>query len=314
MLVMCHDGVMASTALAPTSPTTLAQVTTPSDLANRWLLSFRSENTRQAYRRDLQQWVQFCTEVGTDPLHATRAHVDAWARLLETQHRPTTVGRKLAALSSLYRFAVSERLLDSAPTEHVARPRTGEGHYTPTEDLGADELAAVVSVAVAPRDRALVLLLAVLGLRVSEALALDLDQLETVRGHTTVVVQGKGGRLDRLPLPPLVVSALDDLAETEQRTTGPVFLSADGTRWNRHQANRALARLGRAAQLSATLRPHMLRATCITRALDLGATLRDVQDLARHTDPKTTRRYDRGRGALDRSPAYLLAANLAGVA
>jgi integrase len=262
----------------------------------------------------MRQWVQFCTEVGTEPLDATRGHVDAWARLLETQHKPTTVGRKVAAVASFYRYCVSEGLLANAPTEHVTRPRTGEGHYTPTEDLSADELAALVLVAVAPKDRALVLLLAVLGLRVSEALALDLDELETVRGHMTVVVHGKGGRLDRLPLPPLVVSALNDLAEVENRTTGPVFVGADGNRWNRQQANRALARLGCAADLAATLRPHMLRATCITRALDLGATLRDVQDLARHTDPKTTRRYDRGRGALDRSPAYLLAADLAGVA
>jgi integrase len=55
----------------------------------------------------------------------------------------------------------------------------------------------------------------------------------------------------------------------------------------------------------------MLRATAITRALDLGATLRDVQDLARHADPRTTRRYDRARGELDRSPVYVLAGDLA---
>jgi integrase len=53
--------------------------------------------------------------------------------------------------------------------------------------------------------------------------------------------------------------------------------------------------------------PHSLRHTVATAALDAGAPLRDVQDLLGHADPRTTRRYDRSRGSLDRSPAYLIA-------
>jgi integrase/recombinase XerD len=228
-------------------------------------------------------------------------------------YRPTTVARRLASLAAFYRYCVGEHVIDSSPLESVRRPRTGERHVELTPALDADELHRLIAAATAPRDRALLLLLAVLGLRISEALALDLDGVEMVRGHSTIVVAGKGGSVDRLPLPPLVIAAIDDLAQADQRSTGPLFVDWNGRRWSRHQATRAVVRIGKAAGLERRVRPHMLRATAITRALDLGATLRDVQDLARHADPRTTRRYDRARGALDRSPAYALAGDLAHV-
>ena len=277
-------------------------------------MSYGSPNTRTAYRADLADWIGWCAEREIAPLSARRVHVDAWARTLEQTYRPTTVARRLAAVASFYTYCVTEHIIDSSPLETVRRPRTGEGHVELTPALDADELHRLIAAATSPQDRALVLVLVVLGLRISEALALDLDRFEMVRGHTTIVVSGKGGRTDRLPLPPLVVAAIDDLADVAERTTGPLFVDRSGRRWSRHHASRALARIGKAAGIERRVRPHMLRATAITRALDLGATLRDVQDLARHADPRTTRRYDRSRGALDRSPVYTLAGDLANAA
>ena len=173
-------------------------------------------------------------------------------------------------------------------------------------------MGRLLAVAIDVRDRALLLVLSVQGLRITEALALNLDGLETVRGHHTVMVSGKGGREDRVPLPPVVVDAFDGLAAAEGRTTGPEFVGADGLRMGRHSAGRILAKLARAAGLGRTVRPHMLRATAITGALDAGASLRDVQDFARHADPRTTRRHVRGRGALDRHSSYVVAAWLGG--
>jgi site-specific recombinase XerD len=281
------------------------------DLVSAWLTSFGSSNTRTAYRADFADWIRWCDDREIAPLSARRVHVDAWARTLEQTYRPSTVARRLAAIASFYAYCVSEHVIDSSPLETVRRPRTGEGHVELTPALDADELHRLIAAATEPQDRALVLLLAVLGLRISEALAVDLDDMEVVRGHTTIVVSGKGGRTDRLPLPPLVIAAINDLTEADQRTTGALFVDRSRRRWSRHQATRALVRIGKAAGLERRVRPHMLRATAITRALDLGATLRDVQDLARHADPRTTRRYDRARGELDRSPAYKLAADLA---
>ena len=79
----------------------------------------------------------------------------------------------------------------------------------------------------------------------------------------------------------------------------------------RYQAARIVRRLAKAAGITKTISPHSLRHTAVTLALDSGVSLRDVQDLARHADPRTTRRYDRARGALDRHATYELARFLA---
>jgi integrase/recombinase XerD len=278
-------------------------------LTAAWLASYSSANTRAAYARDLAAWVEWLDGVGVDLLAARRPHVDAWARCLESDGlRPSTVARHLAALSSFYRYAEDVEVIDRNPARSARRPRTGEGHVELTPALDRAEVLRLISAAGRPWERALVLVLTMQGLRVSEALALDLDGVTEVRGHRTALVQGKGGRSDRVPLPPVVVDALLAVAADEGRSTGPVFVGADGQRMSRHSVGRALSRLGRAAGIPRTVGPHMLRATAITGALDGGATLRDVQDFARHADPRTTRRYDRGRGSLDRHSSYVLAA------
>jgi integrase/recombinase XerD len=278
-------------------------------LVTAWLGSYASANTRTAYARDLGAWLAWCEGKAVDPMTAIRPHVDAWARHLEAEGlAPTTRSRRLAALSAFYRYAVGLGAVGANPASDIRRPKTGEGYVSLTPALDREEVSRLLAAAMSPRDRALVVLLVAQGLRVSEALALDLGSSETVRGHATVVVTGKGGRSDRIPLPPLVLDALTALAG--DRSQGPVFLGEDGQRLSRYGVSRALARLGRRAGLSRTVTPHMLRATAITLALDAGASLRDVQDLARHADPRTTRRYDRNRGALDRHASYTLAALL----
>ena len=311
----CYGDLMPTDLVPTGSPVLVNFERDTRTLVAAWLLSHRSDGTRTAYATDLTRWVQWCEAHGLNPLGARRGHVDAWVRDMESTApapRPSSVARRIAAVGSFYKYAVDEGVLETSPVSAVRRPRSGEGYVELTPALDDSELGRLVTAAETPRDRALVLVLICMGLRVSEAITLDLDGTETVRGHVTVMVHGKGGTEVRMPVPPLVVAALDDLAAHEHRTTGPVFVDAEGQRWTRHHVTRALARLGRRANITRTVRPHQMRATCITRALDLGATLRDVQDLARHSDPRTTRRYDRARGAFDRSPVYALAASLAG--
>lgn len=276
------------------------------NLITAWAGSYSSPNTQAAYARDFREWITWCTDKNVDPLQAMRPHVDAWARTMRDL-RPTTQARRLAAVSSFYRYCASLGEVHANPAADVRRPKTGEGYVELTPALGRDEVATLIAAATDPADRALVLVLVVQGLRVSEVLSLDLDATEVIRGHVTYVVRGKGGREDRIPLPPLVADAITAVARDEGRTTGPVFTGENGERMSRHGVTRVLARLSRRAGISRTVRPHMMRATCITLALDAGASLRDVQDLARHADPRVTRRYDRNRGALDRHAAYTLA-------
>ena len=93
-----------------------------------------------------------------------------------------------------------------------------------------------------------------------------------------------------------------------------MFVAADGRRLDRHGAGRIVGKVARRAGIGKTVTPHTLRHAFITAALDAGVPLRDVQEAASHTDPRTTMRYDRARGSLDRHATYIVAAYVAGAA
>jgi integrase len=146
---------------------------------------------------------------------------------------------------------------------------------------------------------ALISLLALNGLRVSEATSADIEHLGLERGHRTLTVTRKGGKVVTVPLAPRTARAID-LAIGE-RTEGPVFLARDGRRLDRHGAGRVVRQVARRAGIAKPVTPHTLRHAFITAALDAGVPLRDVQEAASHADPRTTMRYDRARGSLDRA-------------
>jgi integrase len=99
------------------------------------------------------------------------------------------------------------------------------------------------------------------------------------------------------------------LAQRGSPATGLLFLTERRRALHPAWSFRMLKRLGRIASVpqAEKLSAHSLRATAITELLNAGVTLRDVQDFARHPDPRTTRRYDKQRGSLDRAGSYVLA-------
>jgi integrase/recombinase XerD len=148
--------------------------------------------------------------------------------------------------------------------------------------------------------------------QLSEATAADIEHLGLERGHRTLVITGKGGKVVTIPLAPRTARAID-LAVGE-RTDGPLFLTAAGRRPDRHGAACIVRRITRRAGIAKHVSPHTLRHAFITAALDAGVPLRDVQEAASHADPRTTMRYDRARTSLDRHATYIVAAYIAGAA
>ena len=155
-------------------------------------------------------------------------------------------------------------------------------------------------------------LLALNGLRVSEATGANIEKLGLERGHRTLMILRKGGKTVTIPLAPRTARAID-LAVGE-RCEGPIFLANDGTRLDRHGAGRIVRRIARRSGIAKRVGPHTLRHAFITAALDAGVPLRDVQEAASHADPRTTMRYDRARVSLDRHATYIVATFLAGAA
>jgi integrase/recombinase XerD len=119
------------------------------------------------------------------------------------------------------------------------------------------------------------------------------NDLGLERGHRTLVITRKGGEVVTIPLAPRTARATG-LAIGE-RTEGPLFVTADGRRLDRHGAARVVRRVTSRAGISKHVSPHTLRHAFITAALDAGVPLRDVQEAASHADPRTTMRYDNPR-------------------
>ena len=186
-----------------------------------------------------------------------------FARDLEARSRArATITRRLCTVAGFYRYAVEEELLDHSPAAHVRRPHLDyESHATGLDrnELGALLVAAGLGP---PAEHALISLLALNGLRVSEATNAGIEALGVERGHRTLVITRKGGKVVTIPLAPRTARAID-LAIGE-RSEGPIFLAADGRRLDRHGAGRVVRRIARRAAITKTVGPHTLRHAFIT--------------------------------------------------
>jgi integrase/recombinase XerD len=269
--------------------------------------------TREAYALDLRQFATWCRLRPLALFAARRADIEAFARELEAMGRArATVTRRLSTIAGFYKYAVEEELLDRSPAAHVRRPGSTT-NLMPSRWTATSSVPLLVAAGLgAPRDHALISLLALNGLRVSEATGADIEHLGLERGHRTLTVTRKGGKVVTVPLAPRTARAID--LAIDERTEGPVFLAADGRRLYRHGAGRIVRTTARRAGIGKIVTPHTLRHAFITAALDAGVPLRDVQEAASHADPRTTMRYDRHRGSLDRHATYIVAAYLAGAA
>jgi len=320
------------TEIVPSQPhrATIALPQEAADIVDAWLANRRlSDNTRAAYRRDLHHWLHWCTTTGTEPLHATFLHVNAYARALESTIDPrtdtplsaATVARKLSALSSWYTFLHKLGAINTNPVAGADRPHLDRDHSA-TVGLSDDEIDALLYATqhatgpAADRTRAAIALLADLGLRVGELVSLNIDDLGTERGHRSIRFTGKGGKPRRRALTPHTAAAVDTylqrraaLAAVEiSDLSGPLLVTNTGRRLDRHAVFRLVRQVARTAGIASweQLSPHSLRHAFATTARAEGVPLEDVQDAMGHADPRTTRRYDRDRHNLDRDPAYTI--------
>src|SRR5262244_1775508 len=228
-----------------TSPAALVPVapvfTNTERLALAGFLAGYSGLTRQAYELDLRQYAGWCSQHHLRLFQARRADIECFARDLEIRGRArATITRRLCTIAGFYRYAVEEELLEHSPAAHVRRPRVDYDSHAVALDrneLGALLVAAGLGP---PAGHALISLLALNGLRVSEATGADIDYLGLERGHRTLTITRKGGKVVSVPLAPRTARAID-LAIGE-RTGGPVLVAADGRRLDRHGAGRIVGK------------------------------------------------------------------------
>ena len=240
-----------------------------------------------------------------DPAAAVRYQADLAGRLDPATRlpalRPASLRRRAASLRGFYRFAFAEGLTERDVAAHLDLPRRGRPLPETLTVAEVERLLAVPDTARPEglRDRALLELLYAGGLRVSEAVGLDAEDLSLDGGFVRVI--GKG---DRERLVPVGEIALDWLARylgevrpgwlARQHVSprgGPLFLSAGGRRLDRRTAWRTVKRCAAAADLSPSVSPHTLRHSFATHLLEGGADLRIVQELLGHASISTTQLY-----------------------
>jgi integrase/recombinase XerD len=295
-----------------------------------WLMSQKTRNTMLAYRLDVTgtgktgkpahmtvpAWLPWLEANGIHPFAARRGHVDTYTRLLDVGGcAPATVLRKISAISSWYTYLVREEVTDRNPAQWATRPAV-DPHASATVGLSEDETRAFIAQgdAMGLRTAAIMRALIYGGWRVNTVITARISDLGHDRGHRTIRVVLKGGRVVKAPLSPPVTSALDNYLATREplRVTALIFATATGGELGEAYLWRLVRRVAREAGIPSwgQLSPHSLRHTFATLSLGYGVPLADVQDALGHADPRTTRRYDRARHRLDRHPTYVLAGKL----
>ena len=307
------------------------------ELIDDFLASQLSPRTRESYAGDLVIFLRWVAERGKHPREVSRPEVDRYRNWLSElvgpdgkpaangrpRYAPATVARKLSAVRAFYNYLSERRVIPGSPAAGVKGPRL---RREPRGRAITDEQVRRLLATAAERGHeteAMVCLLVLNGLRVSEVCAADIDHLrrEPGGGHS-LVVRGKGGKEVEVALNERTEKAV--LETIGARTQGPIFRRQDGRRlrsgspaprvpYNRQAVYRLLADLAGEAGIVGDddgqvdgVSPHKLRHTFVTMLLDRGVPLVAVQDAARHSSSDTTRLYDRARAAWREHPTHKL--------
>jgi integrase/recombinase XerD len=279
-----------------------------------WLVVERglALNSLAAYRRDLRRYAGFLRERGeTDPAQIREDVVHAYVRHLESLtdddgHRTlaaSSVARAVVSVRSFHRFCAREGFVEHDPSQEVGAPPVPAGIPKALDEEEVGRLLGAITgdEPLAQRDRALLELLYGTGIRISEAVGLDLVDLDLEDG--TLRVLGKGqkervvpvGRGARVAVEAYLRDGRLALRSARARRTvrdgDAVVLNSRGGRLSRQSCWAIVRRAGARVGLDAHLSPHVLRHSCATHMLDHGADLRVVQELLGHASISTTQVY-----------------------
>jgi integrase/recombinase XerD len=263
-------------------------------------------NSLAAYRRDLARYVAFCEGRGRSEVSAVEEHdVADFLVALRTGgdgHPPlaaSSAGRTVVAVRGFHRFAAREGLSVGDPGKDV-RPPTQTRRLP--KAITVAEVEAILDAADpdgtprALRDRALLEVLYATGARISEAVGLDIDDLDVETA--SVLLRGKGSKERIVPVGRLALSAVEAYlvrgrpALTAAGRGGPaLFVNSRGGRLTRQSAWSILAAAVERSGVEADVSPHTFRHSFATHLLDGGADVRVVQELLGHASVTTTQIY-----------------------
>ena len=255
-----------------------------------------SPHTLAAYRRDLEQLAVFVLREKGEA--ATAMDVDhlllrRYLALLGKSVKKSSIGRKLAAIRSFFRYLLRSGVVAKNPAELIATPK--KENRLPFH-LDIDQVTTLVEAPAddqkhARRDRAILEMLYSCGLRVSELTGLNRGELDLSGGM--VRVMGKGGKERIVPVGSRAITAIREYlaGRGELAGSGPLFLNTRGQRINRRSVTRIIDAYVLRIAAFKRISPHILRHTFATHMLEGGADLRAIQELLGHASLSTTQKY-----------------------
>jgi len=257
-----------------------------------------SPHTLRNYEADLRDFEAYFTPPDSGP--PTLAEFDVLAlrewlgRLYERELKPATIRRKLASVRGLFRFLSRDELIANDPARLLRLPKMPKTlpvvpNAETTNAIVDATLPGDMESADPPRDRLLLEMLYGCGLRVSEAVGLDIEDID--RSERWLRVRGKGRKERQVPYGGKAAAALEAYLERRQERTGPLFSNRLGKRLSDRGARGIVKFYARWTVGDSSIHPHTLRHAFATHLLSDGADLRAIQELLGHARLSTTQKY-----------------------
>lgn len=261
-----------------------------------WLEKGLSQNTRDAYQRDLllfQQWLD-----GESIINASESRLkDFLSWRYEQKYHPRSTARQISSLRGFYRYLLKEERISQDITANIEMPRQGRALPKSMTESDVEALlkAPNTQTSIGLRDRCMLELLYACGLRVTELVSLTLDNVNTRQG--IVRVMGKGSKERLVPMGQEALEWLQkynaagrpDLMNGSDAPT--LFPGRQGKPMTRQTFWHRIKHYTQVAGISNDISPHVLRHAFATHLLNHGADLRVVQLLLGHSDLSTTQIY-----------------------
>lgn len=244
-----------------------------------------SENTSQAYRRDITSFMDFCD---TDINNITKLHVNSFILSLKEQKlTQTSISRKISALKSFFKWACANNYVNNNPISFIEQAKLPK--HLP-KVLSTNDILNLTNLNLSIKEKVVIELLYSCGLRVSELCNLEINNINLKAQH--IICFGKGSKERIIPFGDYAKNILQkylEYRETIAKQSKKLLLQEDGRETNRQDIYRIIHSLGKL--LNKDISPHTLRHTFATHLLDNGADLRIVQELLGHSDVSTTQLY-----------------------
>ncbi len=257
-----------------------------------------SPNTLSAYRRDMQKFFDYAEEFGIASFdRVTAADVSSYKQyLLRRGLSASSVSRSLSALRGLYQYLISVGAMDHNPAREIPNDKVAKKG---PQVLTNKEIELLLSQP-SPndlkgiRDKAMLELLYATGIKVSELVSLDVDDVNL---SLSFIKCGNGGKERFIPVYPLALKALTNYLEFSRRLLvvhpdeRALFVNVNGDRMTRQGFWKLLKQYAESAKIYKDITPHTLRHSFAAHLLENGADIHDIKEILGHADISSTQRY-----------------------